>query len=88
MIPVSGISRRMPPTMMNTWSANAKVSPTAASFEKPSCAMQRDPEAARDEEHVDEQQRRRADQPELLGQRRVDEVGVQVRDQLVPVGRS
>ena len=45
----------------------------------------RDPESAQAEEHVDEQQRRRADQPELLGERRVDEVGVQVRDQVVPV---
>ena len=35
-IPVSGISRRIPPTMMKVCSAKAKVSPTASSFEKPS----------------------------------------------------
>ena len=35
-IPVSGISRRIPPTMMKACSAKEKVSPTASSFEKPS----------------------------------------------------
>src|SRR5207249_5215587 len=47
----------------------------------------RDLHPARDEEHVDEQERRNADEPELLRQRRVDEVRVQVRDQLVPARR-
>src|SRR5207248_6103361 len=37
-IPVSGMSRRIPPTMMNVCRANAKVSPSASSFEKPSWA--------------------------------------------------
>src|SRR5919199_3298144 len=37
-IPVSGMMRRIPPTMMNVWSAKPKVRPAAASFEKPSCA--------------------------------------------------
>src|SRR5262249_44908098 len=37
-MPVSGMIRRMPPTMMNAWSANANVRPSASSFEKPSCA--------------------------------------------------
>ena len=36
--------------------------------------LQRDLHAARDEEHEDEQQRRGADEAELLGERRVDEV--------------
>src|SRR5262245_28157125 len=37
-MPVSGISRRIPPTMMKVCSAKAKVSPIASSFEKPSSA--------------------------------------------------
>ena len=37
-IPVSGITRRMPPTMMNVCSAKPNVSPAASSFEKPSPA--------------------------------------------------
>ena len=49
---------------------------------------QRDAEAARDEEHVDEQQRGGADEPELLRERRVDEVGVEVRDDRVAARRS
>ena len=38
MIPVSGISRSTPPTMMNVCSAKPNVSPAASSFEKPSSA--------------------------------------------------
>src|SRR5439155_5454078 len=37
-IPVSGITRRMPPTMMNAWKAKPNVRPAASSFEKPSRA--------------------------------------------------
>ena len=35
-IPVSGISRRIPPRMMNDCTAKPKVRPAASSFEKPS----------------------------------------------------
>src|SRR5204863_8515404 len=37
-IPVSGIRRRTPPTMMNVCSAKPKVRPAARSLEKPSSA--------------------------------------------------
>ena len=37
-IPVNGMTRRMPPTMMNVCSANPNVRPAASSFEKPSPA--------------------------------------------------
>ena len=65
--------------MMNVWSAKPNVSPAASSFEKPSSARSATSTRAR-EDHEDEQQRRRAEQAELLGERRVDEVGVQERD--------
>ena len=68
--------------MMNVCSAKPKVRPDREQLREAVLREQRDPEAARDEEHVDEQQRRDADEPELLRERRVDEVGVQVRDQL------
>src|SRR5439155_21477962 len=45
--------------------------------------QQRDPKAAQAEEHVEEQERRRSHEPELLRERRVDEVGVQLRNQRV-----
>ncbi len=38
MIPVSGMMRMIPPTMMNVWSVKQNVSPTASSLEKPSWA--------------------------------------------------
>src|SRR5205823_6938951 len=41
----------------------------------------------RDEEHVDEEEGGRADQPQLLRDGGVDEVGVEVRDQRVPARR-
>jgi len=37
-MPVSGITRRIPPTMMKVCSAKPKVRPAASSFEKPSLA--------------------------------------------------
>src|SRR5262249_53487665 len=37
-MPVNGIIRRMPPTMMNVWKANPNVRPRASSFENPSLA--------------------------------------------------
>ena len=49
---------------------------------------ERDLEAAQDERHVEQQQRGRADEPELLRDRRVDEVGVLVGDDLRPGRRS
>jgi hypothetical protein len=45
--------------------------------------LERDLHAARDEDHEDEEQRGDADQAELLGEGRVDEVGVELRDQLL-----
>ena len=47
--------------------------------------LQRDAHPADDEDHEHEQQRRRADEPELLCDRREDEVGAQVGDELRPV---
>ncbi len=41
---------------------------------------------AHDEEHEDEEESGRADEAELLGECRVDEVGVDVGDELVAVG--
>ena len=38
-MPVSGTTRRTPPTMMNVCRARPNVSPAARSFEKPSWAM-------------------------------------------------
>src|SRR3954451_18452448 len=49
---------------------------------------ERDPEAAQDEDHVEEEQPCGADQAELLCERRVDEVGVEIRDDLMPGGRA
>ena len=37
-IPVSGMTRVMPPTMTNVWKAKPKLRPAASSFEKPSLA--------------------------------------------------
>ena len=67
--------------MMNACSAKAKVRPAASSFEKPSCASSEIRKPRSDEDHVDEQDAGGADQPELLRERGVDEVGVHVRDQ-------
>ena len=50
--------------------------------------LQRDAHAADHEDHEDEQQRGRADEPELLRDRRVDEVRAQVGDELRPVERG
>ncbi len=80
-IPVSGTTRRTPPTMMNVCSAKPNVRPAASSFENPSWRLERDAHAAGDEDHEHEQQRRGAEQAELLRDRGEDEVGVQVRDQ-------
>jgi hypothetical protein len=46
----------------------------------------RDLEAARDDEHENQEQCCHADEPELLRERRVDEVGLDVRKQLVARG--
>src|SRR5581483_10304308 len=46
---------------------------------------ERDAEPAQHEDHVDEQERGHADEPELLRERGVDEVGAQVRDERVPL---
>ena len=73
--------------MMNVCSAKPKVSPAASSFEKPSCASERDAHPARDEHEEEQEHGRRADQAELLRDRRVDEVGLQLRDQRRPVDR-
>ena len=54
MIPVSGMRPVTPPTMMNAWIAIAAVRPAARSFEKPSSALHRDPQAAVDEDEVEE----------------------------------
>ena len=67
--------------MMNVCSARPNERPAASSFEKPSCADQGDAHSARDEHHEHEHETRRADQPSLLGDRRVDEVRVDLRDQ-------
>ena len=85
-IPVSGITRRTPPTMMNVCSAKANASPDGEQLREAVVDLERDLHPARDEEHEDEQERRDADQPELLRERGVDEVGVDVRDQLAAVG--
>ena len=86
-MPVSGTRRRTPPTMMNVCSAKPNVSPAARSFENPSWAMSatRIPRATTREE--EEEHGGGADQPELLGDRGVDEVGLEVRDQRRPVDR-
>ena len=61
----------------------AESEPDGEQLREAVLGQQRDPEAAQAEEHVDEQQRRRADEPELLGERGVDEVGVQLRGSAV-----
>ena len=88
MIPVSGISPVTPPTMMKAWIASVAVSPAARSFEKPSSASMRDLEAAVDEEEVEEDDRRRAGEAELLRDRGVDEVRLEEGDVRVAVGRQ
>jgi len=66
-MPVSGMIRRTPPTMMNVCSANPNVRPAAAAGESV-VGLQGDLHAPRDEEHEDEEQGRGADQPKLLRQ--------------------
>ena len=83
MIPVSGINRRMPPTMMKVCSAKPNVSPAASELREAVLGEQRDAHPAQDEDHVDEEERGRADQPELLREGGVDEVGVEIRDDLL-----
>ena len=38
-IPVSGMTRVMPPTITNVWNAKLKLRPAASNFEKPSVAV-------------------------------------------------
>ena len=83
-IPVSGTMRRTPPTMMKVCSAKPKLEPGGKQLREAVVRDQRDAHPARDEREVAEEHRGSADQPELLGDRRVDEVGLQIRDQLVP----
>jgi hypothetical protein len=47
---------------------------------------QREAHSAQDEDHEQEQQRRDPNEPQLLRERGVDEVGVQVRDQRLSLG--
>ena len=87
MIPVSGITPQHAADDDEGLQREAEREPGGEQLREAVVGLQRDPHPARDEEHVDEQQRGRADEAELLRDRGVDEVGVQVRDQRV-AGRS
>ena len=80
-IPVSGMIRRIPPTIVNVCSANPNVRPGREQLREAVVDPERHLHPARDEHHEDEQQRGDADEAELLGERRVDEVGLHVGDQ-------
>ena len=62
--------------------SEAEAEPGGEQLREPVAGGERDLEAAYDEGHVEQQQRGDADQPELLREGRVDEVGVQVGDHL------
>ena len=75
-MPVSGISRVTPPMMRNVWRPMITVSPVASSV--PNGSRDRSamwsPRATRSANK--QQDRNRADEPELLTERREDEVGL------------
>ena len=73
--------------MMKVCSAKPNVRPGGEQLREAVVRDERDPHPARDEEHEDEQQAGRPDQAELLRDRRVDEVGVEVGDDRVAGGR-
>ena len=87
-IPVSGISAQDAADDDERLQREGEREPRREQLREAVVDLERDLHPARDDEHEDEQQRRDADQPELLRERGVDEVGVDVRDQLAARRRS
>ena len=79
--PVSGITRVTPPTITNTWSASIALSPAASSVENESRASTAVLKPRAIEQQVGHQHRHGAEQPELVGDDRVDHVGLRRRQQ-------
>ncbi len=74
-IPVTGATPIVMPTFTNTWKRNADHE-TAGDDDAVQVARAGDhPQAAPDDEEVEEEQDRAADEPALLGERREREVG-------------
>ena len=88
MIPVSGIDAQDAADDDERLQREAERQPGGEQLREAVLRQQRDAHAAHDEDHVDEQQRGGADQPELLRERGVDEVGVEVGDELRAVDRG
>lgn len=68
-MPVSGMRPVTPPAMTNTWSATIEARPVASSLAEGVAQREPGPEAAGDEEPVEEQDRGEADEAELLAER-------------------
>ena len=86
-MPVSGISLRLPAAMMNAWTPMTSARPAASSDRNSSCAGRGDAQPARDQHEVQPQDGEQADQPQLLADRGERVVGVDGRDRQAPADR-
>ena len=75
-MPVSGISLRLPAAMMNAWTPMTSARPAASSARKSSRAAGGDPQPPLDDDEVQAEDREQADEAQLLAQRRERVVGV------------
>ena len=82
-MPVRGTSFVLPPMMISVWSPRLAVSPTASRALKSSRASAAIRSPRKTSDHRETEQRERAEQAELLGDRGEDEVGVDERDRQV-----
>ena len=62
-IPVSGMSLRLPAAMMNAWTPTTSASPAARSARKSSRGRGRDPQASLDDDEVEPEDRHDPDSP-------------------------
>ena len=67
---MSGTTRVTPPMMMNAWIPRIVVSPVASSFSNVRSARIGDAQPGADDQEVGDQHGGRAEQPELLADRR------------------
>ena len=68
-MPVSGMSFRLPAAMMNAWTPTTRARPAARSDRKSSPADGADPQTALDDHEIDPEDRHDPDQAELLAER-------------------
>ena len=74
-MPVTGAIPIVIPTLTKTWNRNANTIPPATIAREEVARDRDDLEAAPDDEQVEQEQDRRAEEAALLGERREDEVG-------------